>query len=579
MDAKWISETGIKLCIISKLPWQAKSFCEKMNEKNTLKHLAQIITDVDVNLELITDWLATLALSQTKPVSKLLYKAMLKIQKASLVESAKVSLLNLFFRTIQQLCQQFTKDYSFQNLSNYPNNAHTALYLNCLQLKYARLNFSVLQQPKKKLAPEDKLLLIHRAMSQLGILLLRSAQLYGSPPKGTWLLLHGLYLYAAEQQLLQKPVMEVSIQGITHTSVVQLYKRILLFALVGTEQLQQQDMEKIYALASEWGAWLHIQAEATLQPYKLCFNADMPPFYAAIQHGNLAKTYYLQLSELVQNLQNLLKDESAAAIKTKQGLASHILEYLSTRWQQRPQRKFSRVPSDDKIEVCLGLAAVHFYVNNQHDLVKGILESELKQVKAKHNEGLAFATTQPNSYFNLGELNNMPIGADPWQHLQYNQADSLEQTSFHLGYPTYPWQLTNTSAQGYGLVIKDDIPELLQINKIIGLKTHAGWYIGAIRWLNRDVRQKHFWAGVELLAPSAKGVALQSIKQEQQFHGLLLPELPMLKQASLFLTPALIYKAGDTLEIQEQSRHYKVKLRGLLTQNHSYACFNYEVLA
>ena len=418
-------------------------------------------------------------------------------------------------------------------------------------------------------------------MSEIGLLLLRRAQAYLFPPKGAWRLLHKLYHYATAQQLLNNPVTEVTFQGVTHTTIAQLYKRIVLLALANTPQLQQQDMDRLYLLANEWADKLRLEAIHP-QAYMLCFDTDLPPFHQAKLPKNAAKVgCYIQLDGLISHLQQLLATQMATPGKIKQGLANHVLEYLINLWSNRPQRRFARIPETGTIEVCIGLAAVHYRVNNHYDLVDGFTRHLTSATTPSPNHELGFQTPENTPILIPGELNNLNQEPDAWQvhqaRIEREEADS-KADALASSYQTYHWQAVNSSAQGYGLYITGQIPELLQVGKIIGIKAESAWYIGTIRWLQYNSAKGYLQAGVELLAPQARGVALQLESQNQQFHGLLLSNMLGANHSASLITPALIYQEGDVLTMQELAQHYKVKLTKLLAQNHNYAQFEFTVI-
>lgn len=251
-------------------------FTRMMNARDKLMQFNLLLADRDLNAEAVTDWLAGLALSCVISTSKLLYKAILKIQTSTLSATSAIMLLNLMHRTLQQYSQQYNRDYLSSNLMNYRKNFRSIIYLDVLQRKFAQTSLSLLNAQDKKLSVVEKEVLLHKAISELGLLLLRRAQAYIFPAKNVWRLLHSLYHYAAGQQLLKNPIAEMSFQGVPHTTVAQVYKRIILLALANTSQLQQQDMDRLYTLASEWADKVVLDPVSS-QGYRLYFDTDLPP--------------------------------------------------------------------------------------------------------------------------------------------------------------------------------------------------------------------------------------------------------------------------------------------------------------
>lgn len=490
-------------------------------------------------------------------------------------------LLNLMHRTLQQYSQQYNRDYLSSNLMNYRKNFRSIIYLDVLQRKFAQTSLSLLNAQDKKLSVVEKEVLLHKAISELGLLLLRRAQAYLFPAKNVWRLLHSLYHYAAGQQLLKNPIAEMSFQGVPHTTVAQVYKRIILLALANTSRLQQQDIDRLYTLASEWSDKVLLDPISS-QGYRLYFDTDLPPSYQTTSQKNEGGIVcYIQLDGLISYLKQLLKNQLSTQGKIQTGLANHVLEYLINLWSNRPQPRFAHFPETETMEVCIGLASVHYMVNNHHDLIDEFTQPVTNVASPSLDHELDFQTSETTAVLVPGELNNLSQEPDAWQihqtKIEREEAQSKVE-ALASSHQIYRWQAVNSSAQGYCLCITGQMSELLQIGKVIGIKVEGNWFIGFIRWLQYNVVKACLQTGVELLAPRAKGIALQLESQSQQFHGLLLPKLTDTQGPASLITPALIYQPGDVLIVQELTRHYKVKLTKLLTQNHSYARFEFTVI-
>jgi cyclic-di-GMP-binding protein len=536
---------------------------------NKLKELAAWLTDRDFNEHVIRDWLADLSFFQIKATSSLLYKALLKLEKAKVSENHRITLLALLHQTVIPLSQQFVKNFLVQGLVNYHENLAITLYLNSLQLKFAKVCFNVLTKLGKHLTTAQQIALIYQAMNQLGSLILCNTLLYRTTPAGTWQLLHKLYYYAASHEL------EIN-EGLT---LAQLYKHILLLAMMDTSHLHQQDIESLYNVSIDWARLVHLETHIP-QPYKVCPDTDLPPFNESTARPVESKRcLYIEIGALIRHIQQLLAKQQAAAGKIKQGIASHALEYLIKLWAKQPQCKYTLLAETGQIEICLGLAAVHYFANGRHDLVNPSKASQTKARNAIQSAILDFLDEKKQTYFKPGELDPQPPQKDAWQF--DHASESVNEPSVVTSHQTYHWQIVNTSARGYCLAIHGQPPEILQIGKIVGLKVGKHWYIGVIRWLQASEfgkRSTVLHAGIELLAPTAIGVALQADSQNYQFYGLRLPALAITHEPDTLLTPALVYQVGDELTLQEPTQHARIKLTRLLTQNYNYAQFEFEVI-
>lgn len=536
---------------------------------NKLKELAGWLTDRNFNEHVIRDWLAAVSFFQIKATSSLLYKALLKLEKAKIAENHRITLLALFQQTVAPLSQQFVKNFLVQGFVNYHENLAITLYLNSLQRKFAKVCYNLLTKLGQHLTAAQQIALISQAMSQLGFLVLCNALLYRTAPAGTWQLLHKLYYYAVSHEL------EIN-KGPT---LAQLYKHILLLAMMETSHLHQQDIESLYNASIDWARLVHLETNIT-QPYKVDLDADLPPFNVSSAQAVASKRcLYVEIGALIRHIQQLLAKQQAAVGKIKQGIASHALAYLIKLWAKQPQRKYTLLEETGPIEVCLGLAAVHYFANGWHDLVSFNKESQTKAINDIQPEILDFLDEKKQIFLKPGELNSNSPQLDAWQF--DSTPELVDELSVATSHQTYHWQMVNTTARDYCLAIHRQPPEILQVGKIVGLKVGKHWYIGVIRWLQTSKFGKRpivLYVGIELLAPSAIGVALQAASQSYQFYGLRLPALAITHEPDTLLTPALVYKIGDELTLREPTQHARIKLTRLLTQNYNYAQFEFEVI-
>ncbi len=124
------------------------------------------------------------------------------------------------------------------------------------------------------------------------------------------------------------------------------------------------------------------------------------------------------------------------------------------------------------------------------------------------------------------------------------------------------WTLINESPSGYAIVhVVGEVAGIVP-GCAVGLRTGlgAGWQICLVRWA-RSKSGGHLELGLEVLAPSAKPIRIQTLgtrHQEAPIPALLLPALPALKREESILATRGDYNARPFTLLQEEDKHLKI---------------------
>jgi hypothetical protein len=124
------------------------------------------------------------------------------------------------------------------------------------------------------------------------------------------------------------------------------------------------------------------------------------------------------------------------------------------------------------------------------------------------------------------------------------------------------WTLLNESPSGYAIVhVVGEVTGIVP-GCAVGLRTGPGaaWQICLVRWA-RSKGSSHLELGLEVLAPSAKPIRIQTLAsrtQEPPIPALLLPALPALHRAEAILAVRGDYNARPFTLLQEEDGHLKI---------------------
>jgi hypothetical protein len=124
------------------------------------------------------------------------------------------------------------------------------------------------------------------------------------------------------------------------------------------------------------------------------------------------------------------------------------------------------------------------------------------------------------------------------------------------------WTLLNESPSGYAILhVVGEVSGIVP-GCAVGLRTGAGaaWQICLVRWA-RSKSSSHLELGLEVLAPSAKPVRIQSMSPrnpEPPVPALLLPALPALNRNEAILAARGDHNVRPFTLLQEEDAHVKV---------------------
>jgi cyclic-di-GMP-binding protein len=103
------------------------------------------------------------------------------------------------------------------------------------------------------------------------------------------------------------------------------------------------------------------------------------------------------------------------------------------------------------------------------------------------------------------------------------------------------------------------------------------WELAVLRWANIN-DQNQLDVGLQLISPSAKAITTKSSTSEMEAEALLLPELAPLKQPASIIAMRGLYKAGDTLEINQNNTFSSVQAVKLMERTAGFERFEYHLI-
>lgn len=392
-------------------------------------------------------------------------------------------------------------------------------------------------------------LILQRAIESLGKLAMVYYQTYVTPPGSLWQDLHQLYAHAAQESLLE---VEIEQDNYRKTSINLTYKQALLMSLADPQHLPASDIQLVADYIERCAGQTELKGLGVLENPAGVFVVRLNSEQAPIPYAKNAKEtdpkhdILLITVDLARLIHKHIKLLQAGEPPAKHGLPEHagearyldMLMYLIKHWGMTPKRVFSRSRKQDNVELASGVTAAHYFLNDQKPY------------------------EEPESFSNITEItSHASTGNTKPKHFRASR-----------------WQVLNISAGGMALKKFPISEATLRVGEILGVKAanDTAWSLAVLRWASNDDQQLAI--GTQLIAPSAKPIAIKSPKQDQFEPALLLPDMPTLKQAASIIAGCGSYGPARVLEVDQAGKISKILLTKLIDRTGSFERFQFSYL-
>jgi cyclic-di-GMP-binding protein len=391
---------------------------------------------------------------------------------------------------------------------------------------------------------------IRRAIESLSQLAMVYYQIYFTPPGTLWGDLHQLYLYAVQQSLHE---MEVAIDG-TSSSINLVYTQALLMSLADPQHLSPNDIKLAADYIARFAHHTQLQGIAPLENpagiFLISLNTDKPPIpyvknIKETDGGNDILLITMDLARLLHQHIQMLQSGNIARNSGLPDIANDaryqdILVYLIKHWGASPKRIYNRSRKSDGVELGIGLATAHYFINGEASYTSPTQMSDTTQITA-YVSGIS-ATGQKK--FNSSR-----------------------------------WQALNMSAGGMALRRFPNAEGNVRVGELLSVKNsgESNWSLGVLRWVSIN-EQQQLDIGTQLIAPEAKAAGARVPDKKKFEPVLLLPELPAIKQPGSVVSACGLYGPARVLELEEQGKISRIMLTKLIERTGSFERFQFSYL-
>ena len=439
--------------------------------------------------------------------------------------------------------------------------------------------------------------LLHRAITYCGRTLLTSYQIYAPCAPKVWLELHKLYSLAESRKVENQAIADYQRTYVERSSINAEYSRILLLALTSPYKLRQGEASKIYTTLERWTQ--HCQL-SNIDDYKereqgyfaVMLDRDAPPRSLAMtmpencdpQQCRILNTE--SLAELVRSEIQDTEDVGSSTISSielaRPDLSHDLLRRLLVAWGVETKRNFSRTRTKERVEVSIGLSAIHKHISQR---------KTGEQADIYNNSAHFESITVENLNEEKPDIWNMVYptdlrGLSPLVEEEINLANPVDKNT--PASPTYSqgsWTIINESASGYCIEYRKGNSARAQVGELIGIRRKNvdtwKWSIGVIRWMKFS-STRTLRLGVEMLNSDAAAVGIRSIATQASTQAyqrtLMLPEIPAIQQPACLITPPAPWRIGNQVLINILGKVIQVQLTAITQCTGLFSQFQFKLL-
>lgn len=524
----------------------------------------------------VNAWVDALPMTQVSYVSTQLYRALPEINRLQTQPETRLAMLESLRTPTQQSIQGLARTFLNQPLILPDAARKTATIAQALQKHMSNGYLVVVRElcgKKRQPTPETMQLqatAIHRAITGLGLLLLRSYQLYAPISGQLWVELHSLYRIAEILQLLDVPVDDALPHHHAVKTVEMAYLRVLLLACARPNQLRQDEMVATYNALETLTNLAQLLPHNSARKdnlFAVLINSDQPPLYKS----RLDAAATEQLRELnTSQLANELETQAKATSNSDSGvshnvfeLSSALVDHLIHAWNILAQRSFERRPVSGKLEVTVGLSNLHFYAAGEVPF--HIFLDQTNKVGGGDDKGKIFQKRSLNlkptadtkiddPWGEAFDAGNTPLAGSHLPTLNIELSIRQQQQQEYQGkHPIYQVPLIDTSPGGYCLEWQNEIPVQVKAGELVGIRESGRqkWGVAVVRWVQQTRHATQL--GIQVLAPHVTPVGIAIVHKtggaSEYLRALQLPALKAVNQPATLLTNAVSFREYNKVRV------------------------------
>jgi hypothetical protein len=553
-------------------------------------------------------WLKQLPVVNIGETTRQFYHGLMKANRKSMVGKHRLEVMEALRPTARYLLNNLRKQHLVARSLPLPPKTRKIMQLQQSLLAEMAIGYKhiVLEAATgyTKVDKKSIAVCIHRTMRYLGEQLRTSAQNYARDPQGIWNELTHLYLYAEQLNVLERTVKDADYYELEKSSLQDVFKQIILFALAKPRSLHQGEADKVDAFLEKISAACDVGNEAIADNagnvYYLDTSLDKPPVYAVFNDVvSTASNRYFDLTKIIDDLtakvQGKAPDQSEA-ITNRSVLSGNLANRLLRAYTTNAKRRFTRLDTQSKVFVAVGLNDIYQAISDD------VQSTHLEQRDARILNELDLSLVPQNELngartdYLLAPEEKLSGSEDYWDMVARGTVvnDTLlnakheapEITELPQPKTWHTWDMLDTSPGGYRLRWTQQGGSKAQVGEILALREKDGghyiWRCGIIRWM-QCCEPVGLEVGVQLLSPITLLATIEPdgsscCDNVEPLEALMLPRVKKMNQPPTLLTPAGFFEEGHQVKFILFKHQLKVELSELRERSGTFNRFRYTVV-
>ncbi len=496
----------------------------------------------------VAEWASLLRPTQIATTSAMLYQALPELNQLDTNMHARFDMLEALRPYVQDTISGLSKSFLHQPISLPPEAQKSAVIAQALQKHMVDgyllcIRDTVLGKRTKGKQDPKFITALHRAITGIGFLFLRSYQIYTQPPKGVWQTLHNLFQLADQYEVLDQRLPD-DVQRLAKVSSIQsAYLRIILLATARPHQLSQNNVAAIYDAFGEWAELLRFTLDLSDDPdcfFYVNLRRDAGPLYKSRvgsdeQDDLLIELNFKQLmGQLTKQSRESLDEINNNGFTLSKEISTSLLDHLLDTWGNIPQRKHDRREAQMTADIGVGLTDCHYFICSGQDF-----ETFLR------------------SSASTSEIENASRGG-------FTPRDAFASTSQNFDKPVNRVEVQNISQSGYCLLWKSNAPIRVESGDLVTIKEYGKrvWTVGVVRWIRQKKQASQL--GVQVLSDKAQPYAIALTYDmggySDYMRALFLPQSQFTDDPPTLITPSAPFQEYDRVRILDGKKTLTAKL-------------------
>jgi len=556
----------------------------------------------------LSAWLSELAHLDRRERSRRLHEGVHTLNRLEIPPRRRLALMEQLRPAIREVLDYLASRVQSQSLP-LPERARRIYDLNIDLLREFALGYTIVLMAegpngrRRRVAPAAE-----RALALHGEWMLRAAQIYSRVPDAYWESANAIYDLADRAGVAYRAVEDAELpQGDgqrTSQSPIAIYRRILLFALAGTQGLRRGEAERIYRALAEWADDAHLGIDDGAISGGTCFAVDLetargPSPLSEWTVAPESRIRILEVDTVVDRVEALHRqsppDDSPLADRNRVGAAA--LRRLIDSWRPATHERSERAQRGEEVdaEVTLSVIVARLAAEfapeenaerRRHQLDTPGAALTLQTIEGPEKRGAESAEGAAGASWDEVE-----VGQD--RSVGYAAARRAEARLDREGTrPEHPrWLLQDVSTTGWRLWWASDGSSRATVGELAALRLSSDdgsgyrWSIGVIRRM-QFLDDERFEIGVHALSRRATPARVRreptnpnrkrDRRSEPSEPALMLPASQTLDTAATLLVPAHMFRQGEVLELDLPERLLRIRLATIRENTGSFSQYELE---